>query len=166
MDLKEISPDNFSINPFIKLKDEWALLSAGNTEKSNTMTVSWGGLGVIWGKHVVTIYVRPTRYTYEFCENSDYFSLSFPGKESKKDMGVLGSLSGRDCDKIAKTKLSMCFYDETPYIEQSELVFICKKLYYSDLEPEHFYDTDIENNYPKKDYHRIYIGEIIKILGR
>ncbi len=164
--LREISPDEFEINPFKKLKDEWALLSAGTTDKCNTMTISWGGLGVIWGRYVATVYVRPTRYTYELCEENDYFTVSFPVDGFKKDMGLLGSISGRDCDKLSKTSMDMSFYDGIPFIEQSELVFICKKLYYSDLEPQNFLDDNIESNYPNKDYHRIYIGEIIKILGR
>ncbi len=164
--MKEISITKLSLNPFTKLKDEWALLSAGNTEKANTMTVSWGGLGVLWSKNVVTVYVRDHRYTYEFCEKEDYFSLSFPGEGAKKDLGYLGSKSGRDEDKLAKTSLTMSYCDSIPYIEQSELVFICKKLYHTDLDPSNFYDEEIETNYPEKDYHRVYIGEIIKVLGR
>ncbi len=166
MSLKNIPPSEFIVNPFVKLKDEWALLSAGTEEKCNTMTVSWGGLGVIWGKNVATVYVRPPRYTYEFCEREEFFSLSFPGEGAKKDLGVLGSLSGRDCDKLSRTSLSMAFSDGVPYIAESELVFLCKKLYHSDLDPKNFYDENIEEWYPKKDYHRLYIGEIVSIMGR
>ncbi len=166
MSLKEITIDELTLNPFNKIKDEWALLSAGNKEKANTMTVSWGGLGAIWGKNVVTVYVRPTRYTYEFCESEEYFSLSFPGKDAKKDMAYLGSVSGRETDKLSNTSLNMDFCENVPFIKEAELVFICKKLYHSDLEPKNFIDDEIEGFYPLKDYHRIYIGDIVKVLAR
>ncbi len=166
MSLHEISPKELNLNPFVKLNNEWALLSAGNKEKNNTMTVSWGGLGVLWNKNVVTAYVRPQRYTYEFCENEETFSLSFPGLDSKDDLKILGTLSGRDENKLKKTSLSMDFCDAVPYIKDSELVFICKKLYHSDIDPTNFYDETIDQNYPQKDYHRMYIGEIVKILAR
>ncbi len=166
MSLREMSPKELNLNPFEKLKTEWALLSAGDETKNNTMTVSWGGLGVIWNKNVVTVYVSPPRYTYEFCESEDMFSLSFHGEGAKGCMKILGTLSGRDGDKLSKTKLSMELMDGVPYIKEAELVFICKKLYHSDIDPKNFYDPAIESNYPEKDYHRLYMGEIVKILAK
>ena len=99
MDLK-----NFQLAPLYAIDQEWALLTAGVREKFNTMTISWGGLGTIWNKPVVTVYVKPIRYTYEFMESNEYFTISFYDEKYKKDLGILGSKSGRNLDKIALTK--------------------------------------------------------------
>ncbi len=165
MNYQEIKCEELQINPFTFFRDDWALLTAGTPEKFNTMTVSWGGIGVLWGKNVVTTYVRPTRYTYEFCETEPLFSLSFPGDGARKDMALLGKLSGRDCDKLAQTSLSVDFCDNVPYIAESGLVLICKKLYHTDIEPTAFVEKEeTEHHYPIKDYHRIYVSEIVKVL--
>lgn len=91
MDLK-----NFKLMPFYDLDKKWAILTSGDKEKFNQMTVSWGGFGTIWNKPVVTVYVRHNRYTYEFIENNEYFTLSFFSDEYKKDLSILGSKSGKD----------------------------------------------------------------------
>ena len=108
MDLK-----NFNLAPLYTIDQEWALLTAGVEEKFNTMTISWGGLGTIWNKPVVTVYVRPNRYTYEFMENNEYFTISFYDKEYKDDLGILGSKSGRNLDKISLTKLTPEYFKNT-----------------------------------------------------
>ena len=158
-----ISPRELSGNPFQLLQNDWALLTAGDSaENYNTMTVSWGGLGVLWNKNVVTVYVRPQRYTYEFMENSDHFTLSFFESEWKKALSFCGSKSGRDVDKAKECGFTPVMLDGGISFEESRLVFSCKKLYYSDIIPSHLLDASLEEaNYPNKDYHRIYIGEII-----
>lgn len=160
IDIREITK-----SPVQSIGDEWALITAGNEEKCNTMTVSWGGLGVMWGKPVAFIFIRPQRYTYEFIEKCDRLSVSFFGGEYKKELGVCGAKSGRDIDKFAETGLTPAFENGVPFIEQAETAFICKKLACQDIDPEGFIDTEIDSKwYPAKDYHRMYVCEIEKVL--
>lgn len=148
------------------INDEWALVTAGDKEKWNTMTISWGGLGELWGRDAAFIFIRPQRYTREFIEKSEYFTISFFGGSYKKELSVCGSKSGRDIDKAAATGLKPIFSDSTVYFEQAELVLVCRKIAFQDLNPAGFLDKSIEENYPSKDYHRLYIGEIVKTLKK
>lgn len=161
---QEISPKQLTKNPFSLLDDQWALLTAGNEKSYNTMTVSWGGVGVLWNKNVATVYVRPQRYTYEFIEKEDYFTLSFFTNDYKKALGFCGKYSGRDYDKAKETGLNPLKAAESISFEQAELILVCKKLYHDDIKPGNLLDDTIDcSNYPQKDYHRMYIGEIIKV---
>lgn len=161
-DIREVTK-----SPAEMIGDDWALVTSGDEEKWNTMTVSWGGLGVMWGKPVAFVFIRPQRYTYEFIEKNDRLSLSFFGGEYKKELGICGSKSGRDIDKSAETGFTADFSDGTPYIEQAKTVFICKKMAYQDIKPAGFLDADIDDKwYPNKDYHRMYVCEIEKVLQK
>ena len=100
---KEISIRELNGNFVKMLSEDWALLTAGKDDRFNTMTVSWGGVGELWNKDVAFLFVRPQRYTYQFIENNDYFTLSFFGGEYKKELGICGSKSGRDIDKTEAT---------------------------------------------------------------
>ena len=169
MAFNSIPIDSLELKPFHKLDKEWALLTAGNSESVNTMTVSWGFLGTLWDIPAATVYARPQRYTREFLEREGYYTLSFFPAEYKKDLTYLGKVSGRDEDKIAKAGLSVLFDDtaRAPFFEQAELVLVCRKLYTDDIKPELFVDTAIEPaKYPKKDYHRFYIGEVVEVLRK
>lgn len=167
MNYKEIDIKTLSVNPFKMIGDEWMLVTAGTKEKCNTMTASWGGFGVIWGKNVATIYIRPQRYTKEFLDSNDLFSLTFYDKQYKKTLGICGSQSGRDTNKIENAGLNVAFYEGTPYFEEANTVLICKKLYHDEINPGNFEDSSIDNNnYPNKDYHTLYIAEILKVLVR
>lgn len=162
--MKRIDVSALSQNVFTAIGQQWMLLSAGDREKANTMTVSWGGLGVLWGKNVATVYVRPQRYTYEFMEKGDTFTLSFLGEEWREALKLCGSKSGRDVDKFQASGLTLAYgAGDTPYLQEAQVVLVCKKLYFDDIEPSHFLDGDIDGkNYPGKDYHRMYIGEIVE----
>ena len=96
----------FTVDIFSKLDKEWALLAAGSVKDHNAMTVSWGGMGTLWGKPVVTVYVRPNRHTYGYMEREEYFTLSFYPEQYRKALSVMGSKSGRDCDKDAEAGLT------------------------------------------------------------
>lgn len=160
---KQVNPKELDQNVFSLIGDQWMLISAGEEEKYNSMTASWGGLGVLFHKPVATIYVRPQRYTYEFIENKDEFTLSFFGEEYRDQLKLFGSKSGRDIDKMNVDGLTTCMIDEhAPAFEEAELVLVCKKLYFQDINPEGFVDPTIHDFYAKQDYHRIYIGEITK----
>jgi len=166
MSFKEIDVKTMQINPFTMLKDEWALVSAGAADKYNTMTVSWGAMGIMWHKPVAVIFLRPQRYTKEFIDNLDVFTVSFYPKEYKKALGVLGSKSGRDGDKITESGLTPYFTDDTVAFEEAHTIFVCRKLFGDQqLDPSKFADKSLdEMHYADKDYHSMYFGEIEKVL--
>lgn len=158
-------PKKLPHNVFSLLDDQWTLISAGDKTNFNTMTASWGGLGVLFHKNVATIYVRPQRYTFEFLEQYPEFTLSFFDKSYLPKLRLLGSKSGRDTDKIKESGLTPAMAGESaPYFEEAELVLVCRKLYYQDFTPEHFVDPALSAFYEQQDYHRMYIGEIVQTL--
>ena len=162
---KQIDFDYFKINPFEKIGKEWMAITAKNENKVNTMTASWGGLGVMWGKNVSFIGIRPGRYTKEFVDNSDRFSLCFFDEEYKKFLSYFGSVSGRDEDKIANSGLTIIEDNNVPFFKEAYMVLICKKLYNQELNSQCFIDPSLDNKwYPNKDYHSMYISEIEKIF--
>lgn len=165
MGIRSIAPKDMQGNVFNIIGDRWMLLTAGDKNKFNTMTVSWGGLGVLWGMDVATCYVRPQRYTYAFMEKHEVFTLSVYPEGYKKQLGICGSKSGRDIDKVSECGFTPAFAPcGAPYFQEAELVLVCKKLYYSDFDPKNFLDKRIKDNYFPDDYHRMYISEIIEVL--
>lgn len=159
--LVEIKLKELQIKPIQLIDNEWFLLSAGSLDMFNTMTASWGGIGVLWNKPVVFCFVRPHRYTYQFMESNSLFSMCFFGEKHRKALDICGKVSGRDTNKMDKTGLNPF---ESPagsiFYKEAKLMFDCKKIYFSDIDPTSFLDVKIAKNYPKKDYHRMYIGEI------
>lgn len=160
---KEINIRDLKDNFVKMISNDWALLTAGKSDSFNTMTVSWGGIGELWGKDVCFVFVRPQRYTYEFIEKNEYFSLSFFGGEYKKELGVCGSKSGRDIDKIDATGLTPVDFDVSMGFEEALVNIVLKKLAYQDMNPDGFIDSSIMNNYNGNDFHRVYVGEIVKV---
>lgn len=165
--MRPIDPKTIEKNVFSAIGKDWMLITAGDRQSCNTMTASWGGLGVLWGKDVATIYVRPQRYTYGFLEREDYFTLSFLPEEYRQALSFCGSKSGREVDKISHCGLTPAYGEgDAPYFEEAELVLVCRKLYFQDIDPARFLVPEIEDNYPKKDYHRMYIGEVKEVLQK
>lgn len=164
MAFREISVEELKDNPFTLINKDWMLITAGNQDKHNTMTASWGGVGELWGKYVSTIYIRPQRYTLEFVEREDFYSLCFFGPEYRQALSLCGSKSGRDVDKDAATGLTPRFDQAAPYYEQARLVFICRKLYKQDMTEEAFLDKSLLDKWYDNDLHRMFIGEIVKVL--
>lgn len=163
----EFNIDNLTLNPFNKIGKDWMLLTAKYNDKINTMTASWGGLGFMWGKNVAFTVIRPQRYTKEFIDNSDNFSICFFDENYKKTLSYLGSVSGRNENKIEKSNLTVTNFNNVPIFEESNLIFICKKLYRQDLKYTSFIEKDIDNIwYKNKDYHSLYISEIINVLHK
>ena len=168
--MKEISVSELSFNPMTMIAKEWMLVTAGNRSRGyNTMTASWGHLGSIWGHGgglpTAVIYLRPQRYTKEFVDREELFTISVFPDQYKKDLGYLGVVSGRDKDKVAATKLTPVFEEDCTYFEQAKLVLVCRKLYQSTLKEDGFIDKSIlADHYPNKDLHEMYIGEIVKVL--
>ncbi len=161
---KEINARELQANFIKMLSEDWALLTAGTVDSFNTMTVSWGGIGELWNKDVGFVFVRPQRYTYEFIEKNDYFSLSFFGGEFKKELGICGSKSGRDIDKMKTTGFNAVDLENAVDFEQAKITIVMKKLAYQDMKPDGFLDESIMKNYANSDFHRIYVGEIVKVL--
>lgn len=163
--MKQIEINEFSENPFKLIGSDWMLITAKKGDKTNMMTASWGGVGILWNKPVATIYVRPQRYTKEFIDNEEYFSLCVLPEEYRQILNYCGTKSGRDEDKIAETKLTVDESEKAPIFKESRLVLICKKLYAQDLTEQSFIDKSlVEKNYQAKDFHTMYIAEIEKIL--
>ena len=167
MAFREVDVTKLELNPFEKIGSEWALVTAGDESASNTMTVSWGGMGVLWNKNVVTVYIRPQRFTKQFVDAADRFTLSFYGPEHKRALGVLGSKSGRDSDKVAEVGFTPMYVDGTVAYEQATLVLVCRKLYADDIRPERFVDASCDEAcYPEHDYHTMYVAEVERALVR
>ena len=112
MSFKEIKPEELQKNPFQMIGKEWLLVTAEKDGKANTMTASWGGVGVMWGRNVAFIVIRPQRYTKEFIDASDKLSLSVLDEEYRKTLSYLGSVSGRDEDKIGKSGLTILLVEQ------------------------------------------------------
>ena len=154
----------FQTDIFSVFDKGWALLTAGDKEKYNTMTVSWGGMGTLWGKPVVTVYVRQSRYTMDFIKNNDYFTLSMFPEEYKKDLGILGSKSGRDGDKVALTSLTPRMLAHGVTFSQASKTFVCRKLYEQKMDLAAMPEEVLKNCYPDQDVHSVFIGEVEEIF--
>ncbi|MBQ2871246.1 flavin reductase [bacterium] len=164
-EFKEISPLELQENAFKLIGKDWMLISAQNQGHVNAMTASWGGVGVMWAKNVAFVVIRPQRYTKEFVDGSEKFSISFFKEEYKKMLNYFGTVSGRDEDKISTANLAMMFDSGVPYYKESKLTLFCKKLYSQQLDEKSFLDRKlIDVWYPKSDYHTLYVAEIEKVL--
>ena len=155
-------------NPFDKISRQWMLVTAGERSRSNTMTASWGGVGIMWGKPVATVYIRPQRYTKKFIDESEYFTLSFLPEEYRKALSVCGRVSGRDVpDKWREAGLHPVEIGETTGVEEADEIFVCRKLYAQEMLPDCFIDDECDTKwYPDKDYHTMYIAEIVKVINK
>lgn len=162
---KEINFRDVKENVVSLIADQWALVTAGDENGYNTMTVSWGAVGELWGKDMATVYIRPQRYTEEFLDSNKYFTVSFYQDAKKTIHSVCGSKSGRDVDKAKECGLTPCFDENAPYFDEAKIVLVCKKSAKSQFNPKDFIDGTVEEKwYPEKDFHYIYYGEIEKVL--
>ncbi len=143
---------------------KWALLTAGNKDKFNTMTISWGGMGTLWNRPVVTAYVRTSRYTHDFMDKEDYFTVSFYPKECREALGVLGSKSGRDMDKMKDSGLTPKIIDKSMTFEEAEITLVCKKLFKQTLDTANMPEDIVKKHYTDDADHDMYIGEVVDIL--
>lgn len=164
---RKISPGEIDANVFNLISNTWMLITAGGMSDFNTMTASWGGFGHLWKKDVVFIFIRPTRHTYKYVEKYETFSLSFFNEDYRSVLNYCGTHSGKDVNKVNETGL-IPFLAENSTIgfEQSQLLIECRKLYFTDLDPGHFLSPGIQKNYPLKDYHRLFIGEILNCFTK
>ena len=162
---KEIELDRLNINPFTTIKKDWFLITAGTKSAFNTMTAGWGALGHCFNKDMVTVYVRKSRYTYEFLENNEYFSICFFDEIHHHGLDVCGNLSGRSSNKVEVAGFTPVFHERAPYFEEAKVVFICKKVLTHDIQSSDFVNPNFDNEvYPEGDRHVVFMGQIIKVL--
>ena len=162
--------DLLELNPFTKISEEWMLIAAGNQEKTNAMTASWGGMGVLWGKNVAFIFVREHRYTKEFIDNEAYFSCTLFYKKYKNDLKYFCVVSVRQEDKFKVSGLNVNFKDNIPFVDEGNFICLCRKMAAVPINEGHFLDPEIKEKWysgkEEGNLHTLYIGEIIEFLAR
>ncbi|HOU85391.1 MAG TPA: flavin reductase [Spirochaetota bacterium] len=149
-------------NIFDLIANQWGLLASGDEKNHNCMTFSWGGMGHLWSKDIVYIYVRPQRFTYEFIEANPYFSINFFDEKYKDILKICGTKSGREIDK-KNLDLTPLTENGCVYYKEAKISAVCRNIYYQDINPSNFLDAEIDKNYTDGDYHRMYIGEIVSM---
>ncbi|MCD8296682.1 MAG: nitroreductase family protein [Prevotella sp.] len=159
---------NINVNPFNFFEGAGVILSAGDKTASNAMTIGWGGMGTLWGRNVVTVYVAPGRYTHEFMEKHNYFTvMTF---KDKKVMEYMGSHTGRDGDKAKALGLHTLYTENgTPYYEEADMVIECRMLYGMPFDTAGFRNAIPKDFYEKRadaGIHSIYIGEVVKAIKK
>lgn len=159
--------EDFTVQAYSIWEIDWFLLTCGDfaAGQYNSMTVSWGSLGCMWGRPFAQVVVRPQRYTYEFMEKYPTFTLCAFAPEFRPALDLLGAKSGRDGDKIGEAGLTAeaASRVQAPVFAEAQLAIECRKLYWQNFDPAHFVDPDIHKNYPRGDYHRVYYGEILAV---
>lgn len=169
MPRQSISIHHFNANPYGLWEDQWLLLTSGDFSalQFNSMTVAWGSIGAMWNRPFVQVVVRPARYTYQFMEKYPTFTLCAFPEEYRPALSMMGSRSGRNVNKVDLSGLTPIASTTVaaPCYAEASLVIECTKIYWDDLDPARFIEKDIHDNYPARDYHRIYFGEINAIQG-
>ena len=161
---KKADPKSLNFNVFSAIGDRWMLITAGTVDKCNTMTASWGGLGILWNKPMAIAYVRPQRYTKKFMDEQEYFTLAFFPGEYRKQLGLCGTKSGRDVDKVKECGFTVAeAQGGAPYFEEAELVLVCRKQMVMPMDPAAM-PEDVKEKHYDGDYHDIYWGEIVEVL--
>lgn len=162
--MKRIAIDQLEVRPFHLLDQQWALLVAGR-DKPNPMTVSWGGLGTLWERPSVIVYVRPTRHTFGLLSTHAEFTLNVMSARQRAALDLCGATSGRDIDKWKAAGLSPVASEEisVPRVEGAELAIECRVLAMQDFDPANFVEAAVQEMYPKRDYHRIFWGEALAV---
>ena len=161
----EVSVDELD-NACKMIGKDWMLITVSDGDAANAMTASWGSLGVLWNKNVLTCFIRPQRYTYALAEENDRMSFAILPESYRNALRYCGSHSGRSAHKIVDAGLSTCKIDGVPVIKEADTVLICRKLYTDDLKENRFLDPTLLSNYENKDFHRMYICEIEKVLRK
>ncbi len=159
--------EKLECNPFTKIGKEWALVTAGPEGNVNTMTISWGGMGVLWGKNVVYVFIRDSRFTKELVDREECFSLTFFEEKYRKELSYCGSHSGRTEDKFANSGLTVNQKNNIPFIDEGNLVFLCRKLAATRITADSFIASDLKDTwYSDGDMHTMYVAEILEVLSK
>ena len=152
------------INPFDRFDKDWAIVTAGTMGNYNGMTISWGSMGTIWHRSVITIYVRPDRYTWQYLKDYDTFTVSFYPEELRPALMKMGRLSGRSCDKAAESGLTAKDLGGCVTFQEANQTFVCKNIYMHQLnfdavpaDAKQIYQNGIEPHY-------LIMGEITEVF--
>ena len=174
MDFIEFDVYELNLKIFDMIDNKWGLIFVGDLKKNNIMTASWMSFGILWNYPIIIVYIRPTRYTYNLMEKNDLFSVSFFNDNYNDKLKFCGTKSGRNINKIEACNFNLInkeiIFEKNisinfPIIEESDIVFICQKIYFQDLNKNNFLIPEIDNNY-NNDYHRFYIGKILSVLEK
>ncbi len=165
MAYKKIAPEALEGNPFQVIGRDWMLVTATDADgNANTMTASWGGVGVLWNRHVAFVFVRPQRHTHKFTESGDVLTLSFFGGEERKALSYCGTVSGRDEDKFAGSGLTrLDMEDGAVAFEEAKVILVCRKLYADVLKKDACCDKAVLECYPENDFHTVYVVDVEKV---
>ncbi len=162
--MKKENIESLDVNWIKTIHQDWAVLTVNADKKVNGMTVNWIQVGWLWNKHVVSVYVRPQRYTYPFINEEEYFSLAFFDEKHRKELAYLGRVSGSDEDKLKECNFTTSTIDDTPIINEAKMVLTIKKLHETNLEENQFINHDVvSQSYPDRDFHKVIVGEIINV---
>ena len=153
-------------NPFVKFDEEWAIVTAGNRDGFNGMTISWGSAGILWNKEIINVYIKPCRYTESFTKENDYFTVSFFPKECREALNVMGTKSGRDCDKVKEANLTPVFLKNGVDYKEASLTIVCRKIYAAPFVSELVPEFAHERYYTKEEEHVMYIGEVVEVIQK
>ena len=153
--------NNYNINPFEKFNKDWALVTAGNSDKFNSMTISWGSMGTLWHKNIVTIYIRPDRYTFDFLKDNDYFTLSFYDEKYRDELTMFGRCSGRDVDKVEKSGFTPVILDNGITYKEANETLVIKKIYLEQMNKDLFSDDILSCYKDNGPAHYVIIGEVV-----
>lgn len=166
-EFQSIAPESLNDNFFTRIGKDWSLVTAGTPDSFNTMTASWGGIGVLWHKNVAFTFIRQSRYTLSFIDDNDCYTIAFFSDDYKKALSYCGTHSGREVDKVKETGLTPVFDKQAPYFAEADLVLVCRKLYRQTLTADSFLDkTAVDRWYGDNDWHEVFVGEIVEVLQR
>jgi len=161
---KKIAPDKIPGNIVKMLSEDWMLITAGDKDKFNMMTASWGGLGFLYEKPVAFCFINPTRYTYQLMENKDTYTLTFYTEAYRDALKYCGSKSGKDTDKVKGSGLTpITTPGGSKAFSQAWLIIECRKMVAQSLQAESISDKSLKENWTGKQMHKMYIGEIINV---
>lgn len=147
-----------------EFSSDWSLLTAGNAESANCMTVSWGGVGVLWGKPAACVFVRPSRRTHALLAEGLPFSLSFFGSDYRKNLTYCGKVSGKDENKMKNAGFTFVPAENgSLFPAEARKVLLCSPLFAGSFDPGKIPAPLLPAFYPKGDFHSVFIGEIVGI---
>lgn len=162
--------DTLKINPFDFFGKGHVLVTAGDIDERNSMTIAWGTIGTLFSKKVAIIFIKESRFTNHLIQKSLYFTLSFLSNKYNKELGIMGTLSGKDCDKYKLTGLNPVYDNDKfcSYIKESDMVFKCKKISELKFSEDAIFDKEIIEKYysgtDSNNFHHVYVGEIVSYL--
>ena len=154
---------DYVVNPFEVFKEQWALVTAGSKDKFNSMTISWGSMGTLWHKNIVTIYIRPDRYTFQFLKDSDEFTISFYDEKYKNELSIFGRKSGRNFDKLKECGFIPVILENGITYKEAKQTIILKKIYLEQMNMNLFNEDALKCYKENDPAHYMIIGEIIDI---